>query len=266
MLIRINKQTIYFGVIIFLLYFFSTQKFFAYKYFLGPVSSYIIYPIIKFQGKISGAIERYASKKKSIEMLNEKLNELQKEKDELMYDNVRLKASLGYLEQISELIEFKKNINLDSLIVSQIIHKQISDIGHFAFIDKGSQHGVEKDMVAVYKGCLLARVCDVYPTYSKIVYVTDSSCKIAAYCFKTGAVGIYEGANNLESASLNYVNHLQTLEVDDLIISSGEGLIFPQGFALGKVKNFLRNQVQYNVNVNPIIDIKKIKYCHLIKK
>jgi len=241
------------------LFFFSSNV-------LENIVSQLTYPIIIIQGKFSNLIDFYFQKNQSIENLKKQLKLVQNEKEDLLYDNIRFKATIGYFERIGELVEFKKRYSLNSAITAQIIMKQISDDGHCCYIDKGSCCGVAKDMAAIYKNCLIGKVVEVYPKYSKIVYITDKSCKVAVYCFKTGAIGIYEGLNKLNSAELKYVNHLNFLSKNDLVLSSGEGLIFPQGFALGKISKFTKNEVQYDVTIKLLIDIKSIEYCQLIRK
>ncbi len=93
-------------------------------------------------------------------------------------------------------------------------------------------------MIAVYKGCLLGRVCEVYPWFSKLELITDKSCKIAAHGLLSKASGIYQGTNSESLAQLNHVSHLAMLQDNDVLISSGEGLVFPRGFGLGKIKRF----------------------------
>ena len=230
------------------------------------VISYTAYPVVLFQGKLSNFFNNYNLKNQTVEKLITDLECERNEKEELLRENIQLKSSLGYLEQVKELIEFRKRYNLNSSMTAQIIMKQIANNNQICFIDKGSNAGITKDMIAIYKNCLLGRVIEVYPTYSKIIYITDKLCKVAAYCFKTGAIGIHNGLNQTNVTELKYVNHLSNLIEDDFVISSGEGLIFPQGYVLGKITKFTKDGIEYKVNVKPLIDIQSINFCQLIKK
>ena len=264
---RLNKHNLGHMALLALFFFFCVHRLlFNSKGILESVASYISYPIISIQGKISNLVTVYHENNEEVSKLRTKIDAIQKEKDDLFSENVQLKSSLAYLEQVSELIEFKKKFHINVIVTAQVMSKSISDISHFCFIDKGSQDGISKDMVAVHKNCLLGRVTEVYPGYSKVIFITDKDCKVAAYCFKTAAMGIYEGNNHIDIADLNYVNHLDKLIEDDLLISSGEGLIFPQGFILGKIHKFSNDGIQYKASVKPIIDMNSIKYCQIIRK
>lgn len=261
------KHNFRYSVLVFLFIIFCIQRlFFMSSGLFEIVSSYLAYPIVLMQGKVSNLINSYNQKNQETEKLRIVIDSLQKEKEDLFSENVQLKSSLAYLEQVSELIEFKKKFNINVITTAQVMSKYISDISHFFLIDKGSQQGINKNMVAVYKNCLVGKVTEVYPGYSKLILITDKDCKVAAYCFKTGAMGIYEGSNQLDRAQLNYVNHLDNLIEDDLLISSGEGLVFPQGFILGKISKFTNDGIQYHALVKSVIDIDKIKYCQIIQK
>lgn len=264
---KLIKQNFLYLILSFLFFLFCVHRLF----FISPgifesLASYIAYPFVSMQGKLAGMVNSYHENSSDVQSLKVKIDAVQKEKDDLFAENIQLKSALAYLEQVSELIEFKKKFHVNVIATAQIMSKYIAQTGHFCFIDKGSNDGIDKGMVSVYKNCLLGKITEVYPAYSKMIFITDKECKVAAYCFKTLAMGIYQGTNRLDSADLNFVNHLDKLEIDDLLISSGEGLIFPQGFILGKISKFSSDEIQYKASIKPIIDINSIKYCQIVRK
>lgn len=56
------------------------------------------------------------------------------------------------------------------------------------------------------------------------------------------------------------------MQEGDLVLSSGEGLIFPRGFALGNVKHYQVNGLLHDVIVEPLINLETINYCYVIQK
>jgi len=234
---------------------------------LENLFSYITLPILNLQNRIVSPIRTFTEKLASVEILQKKLEHEIKERETLLEENIMLKSSLAHLEQVVEFMSFKTRYDLNNAITTQIMMREISHNGHFFYIDKGSNNGVTKDMVTVYKNCLIGKVIEVFATKSRAVFISDSVCKVAAFCFKTGAIGIYEGVNETDKAQLSFVSHLDSLATDDLVLSSGEGLIFPKGLGLGRISDFKKvNEVQYEVNIKPLIDINKISYCSLVKK
>ena len=118
-------------------------------------------------------------------------------------------------------------------------------------------------MIAMYKNNIVGRVIYVDPLYSKIALITDKRCKIAVSCVQTKTVGIYEGNNSFEP-TLEFVPHYEKLEIDDLLISTGQGLVYPQGFAVGTIKSFEVQDVAYKTVIQPLIDLQNIEFIYLI--
>lgn len=264
---KTSKQYIYIILFILASLFYINKILFLSTGILENTLSYITYPILKLQNRIVSPIREFREKLTNIEALQKKLEQEIKERENLLEENIMLKASLAHLEQVIEFTNFKTRYDLNNATTAQIMMREITENGHSFYLDKGSNAGISKDMVCVYKNCLVGKVTEVFPTKSRAVFITDTVCKVAAFCFKTGAIGIYEGINEPDRTHLSFVSHLDTLAIDDLVISSGEGLIFPKGLGLGKIENFKKvNEVQYEVNIKPLIDIKTISYCCLIKK
>lgn len=200
---------------------------------------------------------------KIILQLNSTNQQLEQKIALLLQENIALKATNKYLDDIGELLEFKAQYNFAHAIPAQIIFKNFSNAEQFFYLNRGAQHGVILNMVAFYDNCIIGRISAVYPTYSKLILITDKSCKIAAYCSQSRTTGVFHGLNNIKQATLKHVHHMFELINGDLVLSSGEGLIFPQGFALGVIKEFSCQGVDYDVLIEPVIDLDKLKYCLL---
>jgi len=225
-----------------------------------------MYPILVAQNKVVMPIKHYFERNRSRQEMEQMLQALQQEREELVAQNVQLNAMLSYTQETKELVEFKKQFEVADATLTQVLVKHFSDQAHYFLIDKGSRSGIAPDMVAIYKNCLLGKVVEVYPQYSKVLLITDVMCKVAAYCAHTQASGIHEGNNNEMMTGIRYVSHLAEVESDDLVLSSGDGLVFPKGFALGKIKTCNPEGLFYDVTVEPLIDLRKIDYCFIMQK
>jgi rod shape-determining protein MreC len=233
---------------------------------LNRVSSYVLYPLLVMQKRFSQPITAYVKNRRTNEELESLVSVMREKHEKLLHENIQLKSALQYGNDINELVEFKKRYHCSNAVVVQVLTKNFSEQTHFFLVDAGINKGVEKDMVVVYKNNLLGRVTEVYPWYSKVILTTDRTCKVAALCSTTRAAGLHEGQNNERGTTLNYVSHLASIQVDDLVISSGEGGVFPRGFALGKVASYSRDELLYHVAIAPLIDTRTIDYCMLLPR
>lgn len=190
---------------------------------------------------------------------------LQRKNQLLQLQNVRLRGALAYMQNIKELQVFNERYKQQGHI-AQIIARHMTDDSHYFIIDAGSTKGIAKDMVVLYENNLIGKIIEVYPSWSKACLITDRNCKVAAYCWQTKASGIYEGMNDQQTATLNFVNHLSDVEPGDLVFSSGEGLVFPEGFVLGKVASYENDGLYKQVKIEPLCNIRDIQYCLIVAK
>lgn len=230
------------------------------------VSSYLMYPLLVAQNTFVAPIKNYFERKKSYQELEALVKSLSVEREDLIDQNIQLNGMLTYVRHTDELVAFRHHYDVKKSILSQVLGKNFSEQGHYYFIDKGQEAGVQENMVAVYKNCLLGKVVEVFPYYSKVLLITDKLCKVASYCAHTQSTGIHEGCNQENHSGLRYVTHLAQLEPDDLVLSSGQGLIFPKGFAIGKIKSCKPDGLFFDVTVEPLLDLRKIEYCYIIQK
>lgn len=230
------------------------------------LASYITYPILTMQRVTVRPMMAFFNRKKTYQELVQYLQQLQQERDRLLAENIQLQATLDLHSTIEELIEFKRRYEVDKAQLAQILVKNISLEEQFILVDAGSNKQIEEDMVAVWNNCLVGKVVQVWPWYSKVVLITDKRCKVAVYGTENEAEGIHQGRNQLENSCLEHVSHLSTVDVGELIISSGQGLVFPRGFAVGTVSDCVPGQLFHEVAVKPLINVQEIEYCYLVKK
>ena len=233
---------------------------------LEHYSSYLVYPVLVLQHKLVSPLKEYFAQRKSIAELQEQMMQLQGEHDTILAQNIELQGMISYAQDTKELVEFKQRYNFSQALLAQVLVKNFSEQSHFFLIDKGSNSGAQKDMVVIYKDCLIGRIGEVYPNYSKVVLISDQSCKVAAYCAQSKATGIYQGSNEEWSASLYHVSHLSSLEIGELILSSGDGLIFPRGFGLGKIKEYQTEGLFHQIAIEPLVDLHAINHCYVVQK
>ncbi|KKP27948.1 MAG: Cell shape-determining protein MreC [candidate division TM6 bacterium GW2011_GWF2_30_66] len=260
-----SRRLIY--IIFFFVLIFSINRFFLpFSDMLRYSYSVILRPVFLSQEYLINPIKNIFAERKSRQELEKLVFKLSRMHDNLIAENINLRATVSYYDQIKEVLEFKRKYETENLHFCKILFKHINQNSHFVYIDKGFANGIENDMVAIYSNFLLGKIVETYKFYSKVLLVTDKSCKVSAYCELTGANGISEGINLLDQISLNRISHLEQVQVDDIVLSSGHGLVFPQGFALGKIVAVQKDELYNTVKVQPMFNIKNINYCFLLKK
>lgn len=226
--------------------------------------SYVVYPFLVAEKKLTTGVKQFLQKRKTNAELVASIEQLEQERKELLAHIVRLHASIDYLDELEELIDFKQRYDQGKGILGQVLLKNFSEQGHFFIVDVGTTAGVAVNMPVVYHNCLIGRVQEVYPLHSKVLLITDSACKVAAYCSHTAAQGIYQGANNSKQGTLENVSHLSQVQEKDFVISGGQGVIFPRGFALGRIARCERNDLEYSITVEPLLSLEALSYVLIL--
>ena len=232
---------------------------------IETTASYIMYPFLRTYECAISPFAAWIQHRNTIHSLQQHIKELQAKSDALQEETIVLQASALLYQDIAEMIEFRKRYEVQDIILGHILMKNFQAQEHYMLVNRGTRDQVYVNMVAVCKNCLIGRVVEVYPWYCKILLITDQWNKIAAITGDTKVKGIYEGRNS-ENAFLNYVQHFTTPKIDELVFSTGEGLIYPQGFCLGKISQIVRGDIYHAVTITPIIDFSTIEYVYIIQE
>ncbi len=258
---KINKNNFFKIIIILfsiiLIYKIITQKRSGLENFISNVS----YPFLVVCNKIVKPLEAAALRKKNYAQLLSDNIILREDNEKLLQENIELKSLINFDEKSKDLLDFKKRYALENVVFANIILKNISHAEQYFLINKGKNHGIEKDMVAIYKFQIIGKISDVSKWHSKITLITDKKNKISAYSNKTHSNGIVEGSNDINKLNFSFVSHLSELELEDFVISSGKGLVYPEGFCLGKITNIEKQDLYYKVNVEPLVKIEELENC-----
>ena len=227
--------------------------------------SLVTTPILHLQHTVLKPLTTYISLSDNVSM-HDKIAHLEQENHTMLQELIALRGTLQFVDDTTELIQYKSRYCHGDYQLAHIILRVFDQCGHYFLVDKGSRHGIQKDMVAVYKNALVGRVEMVYPYWSKVILVTDARCSVAAFCANTHAHGICEGSSDATCMALNHVNHLDAMQKNDYVISSGEGIIFSRGFGIGRVTQYTKEGLFYTVQVKPLISFDSIDYCYLFQK
>lgn len=226
-------------------------------------SSYIVYPFLVVQNIFTDRLKIWSEHRTSYNDLTKELLHRKQQYEDLQKELIQVRSFCNYFENTKDLRSFFERYNHPHAQITSILLKNF-DQSHFFIIDKGSSAGIEKNMIAVYKDCLVGRIIEVYPLYSKVVLITDPLSKVASFCSTNGVKGIFEGTGQIKNAVLSYVNPLDEVKQGDIVLSSGEGLIFPRGFGVGKVVHSEKKGIHYSIKIELFLNFTTLDYCTII--
>lgn len=226
--------------------------------------SCLIYPFLKVRSILSYPFDLGLFHMQSVTELQQTIDELRLENQKLQEKIIQQEALQLFSQETEEIIQFACRYHDDHKKLVKVLMTVISQKEDTIIVDAGKNHGIQKDDVVVYKNMLIGRVVEIYPWFSKVALITDRRCKISAQC-QAGVVGIFSGKNNGE-VELNYIPHFKEVLIGDMILSTGNGLVYPQGFALGEVASIHTDNVSHHIQVKTLLDFSSLSYVYIFIK
>jgi len=224
------------------------------------------YPLLRIQQAIVEPFKQWLHGRRTAYKLEQILQETRTESEKLLAENIKLKSANSNLHDTETLRSFCARYESNCMRQAQIIARYLGEDTQYLLINAGTAHGVEPDMAVTYNATLLGKISEVYRWYSKVSLVTDHTCKVAVYSDVNHCKGIHEGANNETETTLSYVDHLQPVETNELLISSGEGLVFPEGFGVARIKKRENGALYHTITTTPLCDLRAISHCAVFAK
>lgn len=189
--------------------------------------------------------------RKEVAYLRTKLAALQ----EVETENSRLRESLRFSTQVEQ-----------PLLAAHVIAHDVSSDYFGIRVDRGKADGVIAGMGVISPAGLVGRILRVTHSYSDVLTLVDPTSNIDAVVQRTRARGIVSGQAKQVSCKLKYIDRLEDVAVNDTVVSSGFGSIFPKGLLVGYVTAVVPNPsgVLQKVTVKSAVDIYRLEEVFIV--
>ncbi len=161
------------------------------------------------------------------------MGELQIQKKRLLIyeESLRLYKQEELLASVSNTINYPTT-------TADIIGYEPRSLFSAVILNKGSRHGVARNMPVVSHDGIIGRIITVSPNYSKLMPIMDINSAVGATIKETEENGVLVGYD--DHCLLKYIPLFSQAKIGDEVITSGIDGIFPRGLKIGVITQVSR--------------------------
>lgn len=182
----------------------------------------------------------------------------------------RLKQLERENEKLSELLDASSRYGQYSTITSNIIAKDPGNWYETFTIDKGSNDGIEKNMVVLAFGGLVGKVEEVGTNYAKVNSIINGTYSVTSKTLRTDDEGFVKGdIVNKGMLKMEYIDKDAEIKEGDEIVTSHLSNIYPAGITIGSVTEVHldnNNKLSKTAIIKPAVDFKHLEKVLVIDK
>ena len=146
-------------------------------------------------------------------------------------------VALDENERLKKLLDFTKDVSYKS-IPARVVARDPSVWFNTLVINRGTLDGVDLDMPVITPDGIVGRIVGVGPVSSQVMLLTDERSAAGAVVGQLGssnAIGSVRGYGKNGLLEMRYVSGLETVNVGDYVVTTGQDKIYPPGFNVGTV-------------------------------
>jgi len=223
------------------------------------INDFLITPIQYLASTPSTFFSEFVEEKKTIEQLNQKIKNLEKQ-------NTAMKINLQRIDvlenEVSRLRSIKSRIdnNLKNIKIAQITQKDVIPNKKSVQINIGSNYNTQIGQTVMGVNGLLGQVVEVNVYSSKVLLITDNDSNVPAKIARTGQQIIIKGRSQDNLLEVSFLPNDSEIESGDLIITSGQANRFIPSLKIGRVVDVIRNEGERFTQaiIKPLEDADKV--------
>ncbi|MDI1351235.1 MAG: rod shape-determining protein MreC [bacterium] len=188
-------------------------------------------------------------------------------KKTLIDENMRLRYKQTMLEaELQKLLVIQKeNSQLKELLLTsskadmrvmaaQILAVDTTNARQIVVLNKGKRDGVYVGQPVLDAKGVMGQVIDIGPMTSTILLISDSKSAVPVRNNRTGERAILVGTNSINLLSLINLPKTSSIHPGDVLVTSGLGRRYPEGYPVGRVEqvNSIPGEDFVKVTVSPV--------------
>jgi rod shape-determining protein MreC len=227
------------------------------NFIVSPLQYLVDYPV-----HMAGWLQSLMSTKKSL--IDENI--------QLRYQQTILDAKLQKLRilrnenaQLKELLSASSS-EAESAMAAEILAVDTTSSRQIFVLNKGNRDGVYVGQPVLDAKGITGQIIDVGIRTSTVLLISDSKSAVPVRNNRTGERAILIGANSMSELLLINLPKSSSISKGDLLVTSGLGRLYPEGYPVGRVKAIktIAGDDFIKVTVSPVAQLNRSRLVLLI--
>lgn len=191
----------------------------------------------------------------------------------LLAENAQLRNQLGSSLKPLDKDDIKQTDSLKyrqkfTYTAARVINNSIHKNQNYITLDKGSKHGIEKNMGVVTSNGVIGKIIKVTNNYSRAISLLNKKMNVNARIRRNHFFGSIKWAGG--DSNIVYLNDIPrsiNVELNDIIETDGKSTSYPEGIQIGKVIKIGRDQSSGNqlITIRLDQDFGNLTHAYVVK-
>lgn len=196
--------------------------------------------------------------------------ELKKKNTKLVNELIEYESLKDEVERLREALNFTESKNNYKYVGVNIIGYSGNSLSDGYIIDKGSNDGIDKNMVVVSSKGLVGKVTKVASNFAIVQSILNENIAVAVMDQQTReATGVLQGLSDKKDNNMTVVYNLpisSDVKEGDIIITSGLGKIYPKEIPVGTVVSVEEDNVRVmkSAVVEPFVNFNEVEELFVV--
>lgn len=152
-------------------------------------------------------------------------------------------------------------------IVARVIYNTVGKRNNYIMLNKGSRHGLDKDMAVITSNGIVGTVVNVSDNFAWVMSILNKQTRISGRIKKNNQMGtlVWNGMDPLYGTLTDIPAHVKIAK-GDTIVTSGFSYIFPADIMLGTIEDFRVEQGEhfYVIPFRFSVDFNSLEYVYVV--
>ncbi|MCU8355594.1 rod shape-determining protein MreC [Vibrio vulnificus] len=231
------------------------------RYFLNSLVAPIQYTANLPRSMFDGVYERFSTRQSLLEG-----------NQNLKREVLRLRSDLLLLEQYKEENQRLRKLLGSSFVrdekkmVAEVMAVDTSPYRHQVVIDKGGIDGVYIGQPVINEKGIVGQITFVAAHNSRVLLLSDAKNAIPVQVVRNDIRVIASGNGSIDEIQLEHIPTSSDVQVDDLLVTSGLGGVYPEGYPVAyvtSVEHDTRREFAA-IKAKPVVEFDRLRYLLLV--